>query len=266
MELGQRLKTRRLELGLSQRQLCGDVITRNMLSQIENGTARPSMDTLTYLADRLGKPVSFFLQEDTVTSPNQDLMAKAREALLRKDYETVRSALEEYRGPDETFDWEKGLLWTKANMALARAAFAEQRIPYAKTLLQEALVESPYFDGARELEYALLMTEIAPDALVIDDFPDLQPILLAKARQAVARGDIKRAKDYLQAADDQSSVSWNLLQGEVFLAAGEYEQAAQCYHAVEKTQPELTWEKLEQCYIGLEDYKRAYIYACKQKK
>ena len=39
MELGQKVKQARLELGLSQRQLCGDVITRNMLSKIENGEA-----------------------------------------------------------------------------------------------------------------------------------------------------------------------------------------------------------------------------------
>ena len=63
MELGQRLRQARLEAGLSQRQLCGEVITRNMLSQIENGSARPSMETLRYLASRLGKPISFFLEE-----------------------------------------------------------------------------------------------------------------------------------------------------------------------------------------------------------
>ena len=34
--LGQRLKEARIEAGLSQRQLCGDTITRNMLSQIES--------------------------------------------------------------------------------------------------------------------------------------------------------------------------------------------------------------------------------------
>jgi transcriptional regulator with XRE-family HTH domain len=54
MELGQRLRQARLEAGLSQRQLCGDTITRNMLSLIENGSARPSMDTLRCLAARLG--------------------------------------------------------------------------------------------------------------------------------------------------------------------------------------------------------------------
>ena len=78
MELGEKLLCARQEAGLSQRQLCGDVITRNMLSQIEHGTARPSMDTLRYLASRLGKPMSFFLEEDVVTSSNLLLMQQAR--------------------------------------------------------------------------------------------------------------------------------------------------------------------------------------------
>ena len=68
MDLGQRLKNARLEAGLSQRQLCGDVITRNMLSQIENGSAKPSMDTLRYFSQILGKPISFFLEEDAFLS------------------------------------------------------------------------------------------------------------------------------------------------------------------------------------------------------
>ena len=50
MDLGEKLKKVRLDAGLSQRQVCGERITRNMLSQIENGSARPSMDTLRYLA------------------------------------------------------------------------------------------------------------------------------------------------------------------------------------------------------------------------
>ena len=79
MELGQRIKQARLEAGLSQRQLCGEAVTRNMLSLIENGAARPSMDTLRLFAAKLGKPLSWFLEEDTVTSPNQALMATARE-------------------------------------------------------------------------------------------------------------------------------------------------------------------------------------------
>ena len=110
MELGKRLKEVRLSLGLSQRELCGDEITRNMLSQIENGSAKPSMDTLKYLAARLGKPVSYFLEEETVTSPNQAVMAAAREARKMGDWRGVLAAVADYRGRDPLFDEEKGLL------------------------------------------------------------------------------------------------------------------------------------------------------------
>ena len=85
MELGEKLRAARLEQGLSQRALCGEKITRNMLSRIEHGAARPSMQTLQYLAQRLGKPVSFFLEEAAVT-PNQVAMAKARAAFARGSF------------------------------------------------------------------------------------------------------------------------------------------------------------------------------------
>ena len=68
MELGEKIRCARQEAGLSQRQLCGSEITRNMLSLIENGSAKPSMKTLQYLAARLGKNVSFFLEETAVLS------------------------------------------------------------------------------------------------------------------------------------------------------------------------------------------------------
>ena len=53
MELGEKLRQARLEAGLSQRQLCGERITRNMLSQIEHGSARPSMDPSKNLATQV---------------------------------------------------------------------------------------------------------------------------------------------------------------------------------------------------------------------
>ena len=62
MELGEKLRKARLEAGMSQRELCAGEVTRNMLSQIENGSARPSMKTLAFFARQLGKPVSYFLR------------------------------------------------------------------------------------------------------------------------------------------------------------------------------------------------------------
>ena len=59
MELGEKLRLARTGAGLSQRQLCGQEITRNMLSQIESGKAKPSMSTLQYLAARLDYQLLF---------------------------------------------------------------------------------------------------------------------------------------------------------------------------------------------------------------
>ena len=111
MELGEKLRQARLEAGLSQRQLCGEDITRNMLSQIEHGSAKPSMKTLQVLASRLGKTVSYFLEEDAVVSPNQHLILEARQQFDDRDYSAALEILSQYRGPDTVFDREKALLW-----------------------------------------------------------------------------------------------------------------------------------------------------------
>ena len=53
MDMGQRFRRARREAGLTQAQLCQGVVSRNMLSQIEGGTAKPSLSTLEILAERL---------------------------------------------------------------------------------------------------------------------------------------------------------------------------------------------------------------------
>ena len=121
MELGEKIRQARLEAGLSQRALCGDVITRNMLSQIENGSAKPSMATLQHLAKGLGKPVGFFLEEQSVLSPNPQLMQDARQAYAEKDHSRVLTLLEDYQDPDPLFDQEKHYLWALSALALAEA-------------------------------------------------------------------------------------------------------------------------------------------------
>ena len=121
MELGEKLRLARQEAGLSQRALCADRITRNMLSQIEHGTAKPSMQTLQYLAERLEKPVSYFLGEAAVT-PNQVAMGKARQAYGQKNYREALLALDAYVSPDESLDWERGLLGSLCCLGQAEQA------------------------------------------------------------------------------------------------------------------------------------------------
>lgn len=90
MDLHQRIRYLRLEAGMTQSELAGDRITRNMLSQIENGSATPSIQTLRYLAERLNTSAAYFLSDDE----NDFLFKKAeiintvKGKLKNKDYNT----------------------------------------------------------------------------------------------------------------------------------------------------------------------------------
>jgi transcriptional regulator with XRE-family HTH domain len=145
MDFGEKLKQARLEAGLSQRQLCGDVITRNMLSQIESGKARPSMATLQYLAGKLGKPVGYFLEEDIVLSPNIALMEQARNAYGNKHYAHVLQLLQDYQQPDALFDQEYGYLMALAALELAAMAMERGDAAQAVPLLEQLHRGSIYY-------------------------------------------------------------------------------------------------------------------------
>lgn len=268
MELGQLLRQARLDAGLSQRQLCGEEITRNMLSQIEHGTARPSMDTLRYLANRLEKPLSYFLEEDAVTSPNQQVMAQAREAWTEKNYAGVLRILDAYRPGDEVFDQEQGLLVFLSCMELAKQALSERRNPYASQLLARAtLTESAYITEAMRRQCSLRTAQVRPERLadIIAGLPPDDTELLLRARLALEQEDGQKAGQLLDAASDQEDPQWNLLRGRVFLASADYRAAAECFHRAEAQYPKETAQALEQCYRELEDYKMAYHYACLQR-
>ena len=257
MEIGQRLKEARLAAGLSQRQLCGEVITRNMLSQIENGSARPSMDTLQYLAGELGKPVGYFLEEETA-SQNQKLMEKARAAFKQKDYVAVLELLQEYAVPDPVFDDEQYILAALTRLELAEAAINEGKAAYAERLLEQACEagsKTPYYHA--EARRLCLLYRARPDrakelAERLPADPD-RTLLLAAA-------DPDRAEQILE-ADPQDRPGWHELRGDVYFRQGRYSKARNHYEKAAPSRQML--QKLEQCCQKQEDYKAAYEYACR---
>lgn len=266
MNLGEKLKNARLEAGLSQRQLCGEEITRNMLSQIEHGTAQPSMDTLRYLASRLGKPVSFFLEEEAACSPNQSIVEVARAAFDRNDYAAALDALKDFREPDAIFGREREIVEYLSLLGAAEAAIGDGRILYALELLARAAAHpSPYAGESERRRLLLLARANASPGELCKLLPSLDEELLLRARGALEAGDALRAEALLDAAEDRDAPLWNCLRGEVWLAQKNYAQAARCYHRAEEADPAFTAPKLELCYRELGDFRQAYFYACKQK-
>lgn len=115
MELGEKIRRSRLDAGLSQRQLAGEEITRNMLSLIENGTAKPSVKTLRYLADRLEKPLSYFLEDWEQPDPGRgwETLRQAARALEEGRDRYAETLLSQAEGSGDDFLRRKLLLSSK---------------------------------------------------------------------------------------------------------------------------------------------------------
>lgn len=86
-ELGRRLKAARLAKKMTQSDVVGNFITRNMLSQIESGSATPSMKTLEYLAGVLEIPMDKLLSEtgETTAAPESYTELLRAKRLLREE-------------------------------------------------------------------------------------------------------------------------------------------------------------------------------------
>jgi len=267
MELGERLRQARLEAGLSQRQLCGEEITRNMLSQIENGAARPSMDTLRYLAGQLGKPISYFLEENAVLSGNQSIMEQARCAFRNDAYADALAILGDYGAPDPVFDDEASLVKYLSLLALAEEAIRENRLPYASQLLARAEVTgnaTPYVTEELKRKALLLLARVQPrmKLQLLAQLSDEE--LLLRAEAALESKDFRLCQALLTAANNHSS-RWSYLMGEAAFGLENYPEAARAYQQAEADLPNLVIPRLEKCYLQMGDYKRAYEYACKQR-
>ena len=265
MELGEKLRQARLEAGLSQKQLCGEEITRNMLSLIENGSAKPSMKTLQYLAARLGKSVSYFLEETAVLSPNQATMTAARQLFDSGNYPETEKILNSYRGPDPVYDREKDLLWVLTRLELARDALRQGRQLYARKLLQQTPVET--FCLTRELNrQKLLLLGSIPGQRVADRLPGIDEELLLRASEACAAGDPQRSLHLLEAMENHNTVQWYLLRGKTSARLQQWREATAYLHQAEQDFPRECFPLLETCYRELGDFQKAYEYACKQRK
>ncbi len=88
MLLGEKIKAARQAKKITQSQLAGDRLTRNMISRIETGTANPSLDTVKYLAEHLSVPVSYLLSadDDLLFYEKKEKMPVIYSAYVAKDF------------------------------------------------------------------------------------------------------------------------------------------------------------------------------------
>ncbi len=140
-ELGKRLKEARLAKKMTQSEVVGNFITRNMLSQIESGSATPSIKTLEYLAGVLEISMASLIPdpERASSETDADRIISAKEAVISKQYE---HALELLAGDSDSFSDEVCALRSIAYYECARRASKngelQKAVDYADKAYQNA--------------------------------------------------------------------------------------------------------------------------------
>lgn len=99
--LGERIRKLRKQKNLTLESLAGDKLTKGMLSLIENNKAKPSMESLTYIAHQLGVDVTDLLEEISVQEM-QNMLEKVEKLYNTKTenqsaiYNEIISLIEPY--------------------------------------------------------------------------------------------------------------------------------------------------------------------------
>lgn len=270
MELSARIKQARLEAGMSQRQLSDGIVTRNMLSLIESGKARPGMDTLMAFAARLGKNIAYFLEQEAVLSPNQNIMADARSFYASGNAEAARERLAAYRQPDDVFDQERALLEAQCLMAMAETAITRNQPVYARELLEKAGAEgklSHYYTDALERQRLYLLFRADPtqaEAIWAQMPKGLDEELLLAATAMYRTTQYTRCTALLDAATNRTA-QWYLLRGMTAVHEKQYDDGIRWLQKAEPDFPRETAPLLEECFRETGDFKSAYTYALKQR-
>lgn len=272
MELGEKIKALRKARGLTQAQLAGEHITRNMLCEIEKGKASPSLDTLSAIAEGLSVPAAFLLDagEDLFGYAKREAMAQIRKLYLAGEYGACFRLCETLPGePDDEIAFllshcalgEGRRAFYRGNMETALVYFTEALEYAAKTSyptedinasasLYSALagnVSSPRrdFNEAFYLKNADLATENELYAYVTDktDFPYSNP-LLSEHQAAKA---LMKERRYHDALAKLSA-----------LENHKGEDGVSAYFLFR------LYSDMEICYREEQDFERAYKYSTKR--
>lgn len=289
MNLGEKIKAARLERHMTQKDVVGDYITRNMLSKIENGSATPSVKTLEYLAGALGLPAGYFMTESSGDELVPGCVADARSHFKNGEFEACVQVLETLE-LDGGYRDEVNLLKARAKIGMSKKAMTDGRYEEAIRLAKEAISHndaSLYVSAAFRTEALLLIArctmELEGDfSKAMDDYQTSYQdqglgefYRLTMAEYYISQGDMaaaKREMDSIARLSETSKPVYLMLQGSMELKDNQFEEAAKQLEKAEQLARTTgssyfmssLYAMLEQCYREMEDFKKAYHYASMQ--
>jgi transcriptional regulator with XRE-family HTH domain len=295
LSLGKKIRQLRIERKITQQELVGDFITRNMLSQIENDTATPSIKTLQYIADHLEVPLSFLMMGE-----HDDEFTGAFE------YDSAEVAATKAKNIFFAGDYVKYINVIESNPHIAaenRAASMLLGFAYL-AVMSEAFSNgekdkcTDYYEKLKRINYT--GNSIKTDETYENDFIDkhikryaelyrllCQPVISDTSDTSDTSGmSEKDSGDYdflKEILDENGLCRYNLLAAQKFLKNGEpqksFEHLKEAERIIDNIESieysanpaanikypyrEELYKLLETACVQLEDYKNAHLYSSK---
>ena len=122
MKIGEKIKKLRTDKLMTQSELVGTEITRNMLSRIENGAANPSLETIRYIAGRLNVSPGYLLAEegDERLYVKYSEINNIKKAFMTEDFKICRDMCLNSKSEN---DDEIQMILSECNLAIAIEEF-----------------------------------------------------------------------------------------------------------------------------------------------
>ena len=198
-------------------------------------------------------------------SPNQAMVARARTMVQAGQMQEAWLLLQTFRQPDPVLEWEWNYLSFTVTLAVAEQTAREGKHRYARLLEEGECFENgiPGLKRQRLLQLAKLPGVDASE--IAAQLPSADEELLLRAEAVLAENNGQRAAALLDAVENQDDQKWYYLRGRAHLLGKQYAEAVECLTRVENANPEQCWPLLEECFRELDDFKKAYEYACKQR-
>ena len=280
MNIGEKIRKLRTEKMMTQSELSGDQVTRNMLSLIEKGKAVPSLQTLTYIASRLNVSTAFLLADES----EEQMLKKCTEisnvrlAFKNRNYRICMDLCKKLEADDEI-----KLIMAESALAVAKEEVYNDRVRSAWSLLDEAALyasETAYSTKHIEAMVGILfeyLGELSP-SLVADNM-DVDSLDFESAKHFCADDELC---GYIVALKDASveGASVHCVEKEAYdrhieckrlILEGEYEKAHSILNDILRIDERLPgvilyhiFNDLEECCINLGNPKNARMYSAEK--
>ena len=172
IHIGEKIKKLRKLRGMTQAELAGSLITRNMLSSIENGKANPSLDTLTHIAANLSVSVSYLVSDDEDVSfyEKNRLISQIYRAYGAKNYSACITLINSIGEKDNELYFilaTSHLMLGKKNIAHGSLVKAKKNLDLASEYCEKTLIETDHLK-AQILLYLAISQNIQSPLLEFD--------------------------------------------------------------------------------------------------